>query len=326
MTSAEAPEFGMLTIFDEISRARPVPADFDTGVDPAFVIYDGVTRGVAILARCARFEVLIGLKVAPHESDLRVTMRLTLDDVAHAWWSRKFTDLPEEASLLPRHVVVRCQGEVVGGFSMGGAEQRIESSFTIPGDTVNPGGLLMIHLVDADTSGFEGEVNQASMLGVQVDSIQIRPAGDPPRTSIYLVDPEEEDLFTPQGSVVLRKETPRVRFRIVEKPPIAQPLRRSGLTYPLGRVLRKAGVVRRATQRKLAARQESPSDVEWPITAFTPDGSSVPVRARILPDDDVVELQFPDSAPGEAVFFELQAHGPSLTRAGYSEHVAFRRL
>lgn len=293
--------FGMSTIFDEQVESTAVPAEFRSGADPAFVVFDGVSRGVAVFGRCSWHEGLIGLKLEPFDEDVVVTFAITLDKVSHQWWARDHADRPAEESRRPRHVVVRAHGEVVGGFTVAGEEGKITHSCVIPGGGVPDGGLLMLELVAFDGHEFEDRVNTDPLLGLQIDSISIRPAEGPLAGQTYVADGEPEGERIAQGCVVAGEEAVRLRFRIAEEPepPAIPPAPPLGLVE---RASRKLGLVRRRDEPR---EEEPPAEeaVELPsIVCYRPDGEPAEVPLELV-DGYFAEATF---EPGPGVrFFEL---------------------
>jgi hypothetical protein len=324
----DAPAFGMMTIFDEIAESHPIPIELTSGAHESFVVFDGVSRGVAVLARFAWWKAMLGFKLDPHEGDVAVTLNVTLDDVAHAWWGRKFTDLGKVDSRRVRHVVILAQGDVVGGFTVAGEEQKISHTFVMRGDLAGPGGLLMLELVGFDGTAFEGPTNIEPLQGLQLDSISIAPATSVPGPQVYVDAAGPDSRTTPQGSVVTRDEPARVGFRVVERPPLSPAARSSALGKTIGRGVRKAGVVGRGYLRRSGrfARDSEAVQQAFRVDAFRPDHSTVDVGIAML-DDDVIELTFPAAPEGaQVVFFELGTREPHLARLGYSTSVQFERV
>lgn len=314
----EGPAFGMMTIFDEIAQSHPLPLDLTSGTHESFVVYDGVARGISVLARCSWRKALLGFKIDPHEGDIAVTVDVTLDEVTHRWWLNRYEDLGRADSERVRHVVVRAQGDVVGGFTVSGDSQQISHTFVVRGDQMQPGGLLMLELLGFEDRAFVEEVNAEPLQGLQLDAIRIRPTASGPGPQVY-VDTRHSARRSPQGCVVTREEPFSLRFRLAEQPPLPETLSSSSLSRAVGRGLRKAGVLSRSALRRsgrFARDAEAVTDA-FRVDAFRPDGRAVDVSVALL-EDDVLQLTF----PAGVVFFELATREEALGRLGY-DGVAF---
>ena len=326
--STEAPAFGMMTIFDEIAESHSIPVDLASGTHESFVVYDGVARGISVLARCTWHKALLGFKVVPYDGDISVTLNITLDDVTHTWWGRKHKDLEKTESRRVRHILIRAQGDVVGGFTVGGDAQRIMHTFVMPGDRVNPGGLLMLELLPFDGEAFEGPINVQPVLGLQLDSIQVLPAISAPGAQTYVDVVRLDHASTTQGSVTMQDEPVRIRFRIAEQPPLPPSLQSFPLAKALGRGMRKAGVVRRRALRRSGRSRHDAESVRqaFRVNAFCQDRSSVAVGVELL-GDDILELTFPaDGSARQLMFFELDVREDHLADVGYARRVVFNRV
>lgn len=315
----------MATIFDEVVESRPVPHTFDSGDDPAVLIYDGMTRGSVVLARCGHYETLLGVKVQAPPEGLQVTLRLTLDEVSHQWWQRKLVDMPPEDSQYVRHIVIRCQGRVVGGVTLTGMAQTVEHTFVIREDLPPHGGLLMIALEPFDSSAFSGATNFSPVRGIQIDSLTIDPFRGQPDSQGYVSDERIDGRCTTQGCVVTNRDPVILRFAIKEQPPLPELFQSTGMARAVGRGLRKSSVWRRRASRRASTAVPALRKAEVPVTvtALTPEGLPIQVERRLL-DNDVVEVEF--AATGETVFFELTADPAQLAAAGFAERVVFDLL
>lgn len=326
--SMETPVFGMMTIFDEIAESHPIPIDLTSGTHESFVVYDGVSRGISVLARCTWHKALLGFKVDSHQGDISVTVNITLDDVAHNWWGRKYQDLEEIDSRRVRHILIRAQGDVVGGFTVGGEAQKIKHTFVIAGDRVKPGGLLMLELLPFGGEEFEGPVNVQPLLGLQLDSINILPATSAPSAQTY-VDVARHDLAsTTQGSITTQGEPVKIQFRIAEQPPLAPSLQSFPFSKTLKRGIRKAGVVRRSALRRSGRLLRDAKFVHraFRVDALRQDHSSVDVDIELL-GDDILELTFPaDKSGRQLLFFELGVRQQHLAEVGYASRIVLSRV
>ncbi len=312
---------GLSTIFDEIAPAKEVPASFDSGADESLVIYDGLIRGVKVLGRGNRSEVLLGLKVEPSDDELEVELALTLDNASHSWWAKKFEEDPAEVSRQPRHLVVRCGGDVVGACTMGGERNRTVLRFTVPPHSWQPGGLLLVHLGAADLA-FAPEVNERAMFGIQIDRVDVRPVTAPLESVAHAVDSVAGG--TAQGSVFVGPDPVTVRYRIVEKPRIASVARQHRSLRPAGRLARKSGVVGRSLLRRGTAVLTDRHGM-FAVRGVRADGSAVRVHWTTLAGD-VLQLEFPAVDEGrKVVFFEVEPLREGLTKAHFCERVQLVR-
>lgn len=327
MTNTSDPtfDFGMTTIFDEVADAHPIPLDITSGAHESFVVYDGVTRGIAVLARCSWRKAMLGFKVEPHDGDVAVTLNITLDDVAHRWWGRKFKDLDDSESRRVRHVTVRAAGDVVGGFTIGGEKGHVAHTFVMPGNVVNPGGLLIIELDGYGNERFESTVNAQPLLGLQLDSISIRPAEGAPGTQIYVHDERFDAASRPQGCVVLGDDPATIRFRVLEQPRLPESLRGSAPKEIVGRGIRKAGVLRRTRGRRTRPADRGAVERAFPVLAEGPDGKRVDVGVDLV-GEDVLQLTFAPMGERRVVFFELNMEPSRLDAVGFKDRVAFERV
>lgn len=321
-------DFAMLTIFDEEASARTVPANYDSGADPTFTIYDGVARGVAVLARFTWWKALLGFKVEPYDGPLTVTVDIKLDDVTHAWWMRKHKDEERGSSQTVRHVLVRCQGQVVGGFSATGELQHISHTFVVDGRSIPEGGLLMLDFGGFNTDGFSRIPNADPLRGLEITRINIQTGTWQSSPQTY-IDVEGRDAkWAPQGVAVTDDEPAVVRLRVVEQPRLATSPDAGLVAKTLARGRRKVGTIQRQRWRDSQQEPAAADAVQcaFPIVAKRPDGSEAAVHTRI--DRDVLEIEFLPSPDGsrKVSVFEVQTNAEGLREIGFHERVAFKPI
>lgn len=315
-------DFKMLTIFDEEISPRPLPARYDSGADPTFTIYDGVSRGVAVLARFSWWRALLGFKVEPFDGDLTIELGVKLDDVTHAWWLRKHEESGEAASRTPRHIVIRCQGVLVGGFTISGEEQRLTHSFVVKGEHLSEGGLLMLDFEAFDGALFERATNDDPLRGLELTYLDISEHCDPLPGQRYTAADDAQGQFL-QGCVVTGASAQVLRFTINEQPRLSPNLNKGNLRRIIGRGVRKVGVLRRAKVRAQAPVVSSDAlAAAFRITTQCADGAPMEPQLR-LTADDVLEVSFPPAADGQSstVFYELSPQAAGLQALGFAEHV-----
>lgn len=323
---SELAGFAMATIFDEAVEPSAIPVTLDTGVHPSFIIYDGVTRGIAVLARCSWHKALLGFKLEPSGGDITVSLQVSLDEVTHAWWLRKYDDAVKEDSYLPRHIAVRCGGQMVGGFTLAGESAQAKVDFALPGSCLKAGGLFMIELEPLEIPSFATPANLNPLLGVQIDAITIECGVHPePLRLIHCV--KHDGAQCVQAAVLTHDEPVRLRMKLQEHPPLASVFRRNRLSKTAGRMLRKAGVIARRVQRRRLVSKTSGDDVHAVIraTAWVPETGDVAASTRLL-QDEIVEVLIPPGAGPRVVFVEVSVNQQELARLGYAGKVSLQPL
>ena len=317
--------FSMLTIFDEEIPSRPVPAEYASGADPTFTIYDGVSRGIAVLARFSWWKSLLGFKVQPHDGPLTITIDIKLDEVAHSWWLKKHEEVDSSRSRETRHVFIRCQGDVVGAFTVQGEAQRISHTFVVDGRSIPDGGLLMLDFAAFEPQNFTRSTNIDPLRGLEITKIDIQTKPWTPSPQTYVDAVGSKARWMPQGCVTTDDAPATLRFRVLDQPKLHAPPDAGFAARTWARGARKAGLLQR--QRQRAARQGSADSAvlhrAFPVVAKHPDGSDAEVQMQL--NNDVLELTFPPSKAGhrKVSIFELRTDPDGLQEIGFSERVAF---
>lgn len=317
-------DFAMLTIFDEETPARALPAVYDSGSDPTFTIYDGVARGMAVLGRFSWWKALLGFKVQPTGNDHTITVDVKLDDVAHNWWLKKHDEEPEEASRLVRHVAIRCQGNVIGGFTVHGEEQRTSCTFSVPSDALHEGGLLMLDFEALPQGIFERRTNKDPLRGIEITKLSITEGAEPQPAQSWLQVGEPDAVATPQGCVITDEQPAVVRIQLTEKPRIAEALNRGVVRRSIGRGMRKAGVIRRAKERDEQQASAEALAQAFPLRSVHPGADGPEPQMRLLPGD-ILEITFPPRPDGRrrVTFFELECRPAGLPAIGFADRLVF---
>ncbi len=177
-------ELRLSTVFDDLVVAKPLPAVFARGDDPAFQLIDGFARGIRILGRFTTTPGLVGLRVVAGERPVRVTVALRVDHVSDEWWTERVAPPAggSEDPGAPRLVQVRSQGVAQGAIALSrapwaqpGAPVRGVLSFELEPQALPADGLLFVELADAP--GLHGEQAAQVLLnagvGVQPTEISV---------------------------------------------------------------------------------------------------------------------------------------------------------
>ncbi|MCE1179851.1 MAG: hypothetical protein LWW86_12610 [Micrococcales bacterium] len=170
---------GIETDFDDVVAPLSVPAQLTSGAAPELMMMDGLARGQAIIGRGWATQTMTGLKLDSAGRDVRVSVRLSLDNAAGEWWA---TRTPEgragERPWRPRVIAFSCQGAAVGSVTLTRAETAAPAPtpatihFEVPAARIDPDSLLVIEMGGA-ASGREGSALPSAMVGVRVDGIQV---------------------------------------------------------------------------------------------------------------------------------------------------------
>ena len=317
--------FKMATIFDEVAEPVDLPLDLASGANRALVVYDGLIRGVKVLARANFNDVLLGLKVRrPETPFVRITIDMTMDQTAHMWWHRKLKNREPEESRRLRHVTVHSAGEVVGALCLGSAPDRASTQFTIPSSRIPDDGLLMLQLL-GHSPNFTAETTESPLLGVQLDRVNLEPADEPGQMS--RADVVCQGRGGTCGLVMLADEEISLQFKVVEKPRLSTSARSNRVSRTVARARRKTGVVLRqaARQRRTSAADASAAfalHIDW----LDGVNSAVKPTVTLLPDD-VLQITFSGAERGATLgFFELCAVEGALADLGFDPAVELQQI
>ena len=176
------------TDFDEVRAALDLPASVAGGQGPAVHLVDQVVRGVEIVGRVTGDSGAVAIRTTTTDHRVRVSVKLSLDDVATYWWADRVKPAPGTPER-PRLVLVRSQGSIRGAAVLARRQGRLRArtaAATVEFD-LSPADLAADGLLVVELSGpgplppwAAGHLSDRGAIGLRIDRITVTPVAPPP--------------------------------------------------------------------------------------------------------------------------------------------------
>ena len=176
------------TDFDEAQTTLSLPAEVTGGQEPGVSVVDQVVRGTGIVGRVTGDFGAVAITIRTDDRWVRVTVALSVDEVAARWWADRVKPAPGTAER-PRLVTVRCQGAIRGAAVLARRQGRLRAGSgsavvefdlppaDLPPSTQDGGGLLVVEVSEpgALPEWAAGRFSPDSAIGLRIDRISVRP-------------------------------------------------------------------------------------------------------------------------------------------------------